>query len=213
MVKKLKTKAGEVPSISESTEKEIYQGTWPFHIDKTEPWAWQEQVFTPEECKVIIDLGKKNLQDALINNENKHNKDIRDSKISWISPGNGNEWIFQRLTDVLINLNDQYFKFELFGFAEGLQFTQYTAPGGKYREHVDSMYNGKIRKLSMTVQLSDEGDYEGGDFIINQGEEKTLPKNQGTLFAFPSYVLHGVKPVTKGTRYSLVAWISGPQFK
>jgi PKHD-type hydroxylase len=33
------------------------------------------------------------------------------------------------------------------------------------------------------------------------------------MFAFPSYVLHRVKPVTKGTRNSLVAWISGPEFK
>ena len=40
-----------------------------------------------------------------------------------------------------------------------------------------------------------------------------LPKEQGKLILFPSYVLHEVKPVTKGERYSLVAWITGPQFK
>jgi PKHD-type hydroxylase len=40
-----------------------------------------------------------------------------------------------------------------------------------------------------------------------------LPKEQGKLIAFPSYTLHEVKPVTKGERYSLVAWITGPQFK
>ena len=40
-----------------------------------------------------------------------------------------------------------------------------------------------------------------------------MSRKQGTAIAFPSYVLHGVKPVTTGTRYSLVAWITGPEFK
>jgi predicted 2-oxoglutarate/Fe(II)-dependent dioxygenase YbiX len=56
--------------------------------------------------------------------------------------------------------------------------------------------------------------YKGGDFILYEGEKLTLlPKEHGKLIAFPSYTLHEVKPVTKGERYSLVAWITGPQFK
>ena len=40
-----------------------------------------------------------------------------------------------------------------------------------------------------------------------------MQKDQGRLVAFPSYVLHQVKPVTEGERNSLVVWINGPQFK
>ena len=40
-----------------------------------------------------------------------------------------------------------------------------------------------------------------------------MDKKQGTLIMFPSYVLHEVKPVTKGERNSLVTWVTGNQFK
>ena len=40
-----------------------------------------------------------------------------------------------------------------------------------------------------------------------------MKKEQGTLILFPSYVLHEVKPVTKGERNSLVSWVTGKQFK
>ena len=38
-----------------------------------------------------------------------------------------------------------------------------------------------------------------------------LPK--GSIIIFPSFVWHRVKPVTKGTRYSLVMWNLGKPFK
>jgi PKHD-type hydroxylase len=74
--------------------------------------------------------------------------------------------------------------------------------------------NSQIRKLSLTIQLSDPFSYNGGELHLFTGNEPTIiPKEQGKLISFPSYVLHEVTPVTKGERYSLVAWITGPQFK
>lgn len=64
------------------------------------------------------------------------------------------------------------------------------------------------------MQLSDEDDYVGGDLELMFGDEpQKMIRKRGTILCFPSYVLHRVTPVTEGTRYSLVAWITGPQFK
>jgi PKHD-type hydroxylase len=107
-----------------------------------------------------------------------------------------------------------FFKFDLFGATEGFQFTKYTAPGGKYGRHIDSSPGTLIRKLSFTLQLSDPKDYQGGELCLYLGDKgEVMKKEQGHVAVFPSYVLHEVKPVTKGTRYSLVSWITGKPFK
>jgi PKHD-type hydroxylase len=196
------------------TEEPFVSGSmaWSFYKDNIELQANANQLFTKAQCESIIKLGIKGLNYAEIG-KGIVDKTTRNSRTAWISPANGNEWIFQRLTDAVLAINEHYFKFDLWGMAEGLQFTEYKEPSGMYNPHVDCMYKGPVRKLSLSVQLSDSNDYEGGEFVINNGTETISSKEQGTLIAFPSYALHGVKPVTKGTRYSLVAWMTGPQFK
>ena len=67
-----------------------------------------------------------------------------------------------------------------------------------------------LRKLSVSIQLSDPASYEGGDLEINMGSfSKTAARDKGALIIFPSYALHRVHPVTSGERHSLVAWIVG----
>jgi PKHD-type hydroxylase len=75
------------------------------------------------------------------------------------------------------------------------------------------MYGGAIRKLSVIVQLTDPEEYEGCDLNLNVGSINTMKKTQGSVIVFPSYVLHQVTPITKGTRHSLVAWLAGDPFK
>ena len=107
-------------------------------------------------------------------------------------------------------------KFKAFtcGINEGLQFTNYEAPSGKYGKHVDRGLNMPVRKLSISIQLTDPEEYEGGElYLYNDDKETLMDKTQGTLIIFPSYVLHEVMPVTKGTRNSLVTWVTGKQFK
>jgi PKHD-type hydroxylase len=62
--------------------------------------------------------------------------------------------------------------------------------------------------------LSDPEEYEGGELLLKTSAFpiKTLNK-KGTIIFFPSYVLHEVTPVTKGTRKTLVGWVLGPNFK
>ena len=190
---------------------------WVFTHDHVQDWAYRQTVFTKEECEKIIAMGESLIpEDATTigSTKNENNLSVRDSKISWIFPTEENKWVFAKLTDSIVYLNDQYFKFDLFGLTEGLQFTKYEAPGGHYVAHIDKMTGGLMRKLSITLQLSDPNDYEGGEVdLIYSASPVTMSKDQGYLVTFPSYMLHQVKPVTKGTRYSLVCWVSGPAFK
>lgn len=187
---------------------------WPFQLDHVEDWAYFQGAFSPEECKKIIEIGNARIVDQSRVRGNNLAHEIRDSKNSWIMPCEDSDWIFRRVTDIIVDLNSKFFKFDLFGFIEGFQFTRYDAPGGKYDQHIDRSLNTWTRKLSFTLQLSDPKDYTGGDLELYYGKDPTIPKKeQGYVTVFPSYVLHRVTPVTKGTRYSLVAWITGPSFK
>ena len=187
--------------------------TWAFETDKVHAWAYWDDAFSAEECKKIIEENT-NLQKAKIRNtQDDLDTKVRDSEICWITPLN-NEWIYGRLTNIITNLNQQFFNFDLFGMVENLQFTKYQAPSGFYGKHTDMAFGQLIRKLSVTVQLSDPSEYEGGDLILHFSKEpEAMEKQIGRLVVFPSFTLHEVTPVTKGTRYSLVAWITGNQFK
>lgn len=183
--------------------------TWSLEQDTIQDWAYWDNVFTKEECETIIKEGKKlGLQKGTVNGS-KFNK--RKSSLSWIYPTLEHQWMFQRVTHIVKSLNNDFFQFDLHGFDEGFQFTHYKAPGGAYGKHVDRWMNGPIRKLSITIQLSDPSTYKGGDLVI--GEDCLVPREQGKLIAFPSFIVHEVTPVTKGERYSLVAWITGKKFK
>tara|TARA_R100000773_G_C4218710_1_gene117221 strand:- start:1679 stop:2224 length:546 start_codon:yes stop_codon:yes gene_type:complete len=82
-------------------------------------------------------------------------------------------------------------------------------PGGKYEVHTDH-YTDAPRHLSIILNLNDE--YEGGDLIFTDQknfEIKRLKLGAGSIVFFPSNFMypHGIQPITKGTRYSIVAWL------
>lgn len=194
-------------------ETKFKNSSWPFKVDPTSLYAYWNNAFSKEECLNIIDIGKnRGLIKGTTFGENKDN--FRDSEISWLYPTDDMDWVYRRCTDIITSLNDNFFKFDLYGFNEGFQFTNYKAPGGKYGRHVDRGTNTIIRKLSLSIQLTDPSEYEGGELFLYENDEGIImDKTQGTLILFPSYTLHEVMPVTKGERNSLVSWITGPAFK
>lgn len=203
MSKKKTTQQIVIPSVS-----------WTLKSDLVENFAFWDGAFSSEECDAIVEAGlKRNLNVATVSNEGIVNEDIRKSNVVSLHPGEI-EWAYRRLTDIVNELNAKFFGFDLWGFGEGLQFTEYKAPSGKYDFHVDRMYSGALRKLSLVVQLTDPNKYKGGDLELSFGDPAIkMERTKGRLVAFPSFVMHRVKPVTKGTRHSLVAWVNGPQFK
>jgi len=89
-----------------------------------------------------------------------------------------------------------------------IDLLKYT-PGGKYEIHTDH-YTSSPRHLSIIMNLNDK--YEGGDLIFTDQKEKEIKRlklSKGSIVFFPSNFMypHKIEPITKGTRYSIVAWL------
>ena len=180
------------------------------------PFAWWEGAFTEQELNWLQDQAKQAQQNAQVGSVSGGvvNSNVRRSQVSWLENNSNTKWIFEKLASVVSQLNAEHFNFDLTGFGEMLQLTNYNqAENGMYGWHQD--YGGAIsRKLSMAVQLADPSEYEGGNLqVMTSGEPVNVRKQRGLIAVFPSYVLHQVTPVTQGSRQSLVAWVSGPAFK
>jgi len=172
---------------------------------------------------------KSDKGEILSEKELKDLKKKRNSNVVWLSE----PWIYNEIHPYVHQANKNAgWNFE-WDYSEACQFTKYKKDQ-YYGWHCDSWeepysnlenknFYGKIRKLSVTCVLSKPEDYEGGelefDFGASEPDKKhhtricTEIKSQGSLVIFPSFVQHRVKPVTKGTRYSLVIWSLGQPYK
>lgn len=188
-------------------------GAWPLKVDRCENWAWNVDSFTPAELDAIIAMGEADDLDRARTFGSDDPK-VRDSHVQFLFPNEITDWLFGRLAGVITAMNEQFFGFDLSGMEQGLQFTRYSAPGEHYQWHIDRGFSMATRKLSLTLQLSDPADYEGGDLELQFGNEPIkASRDRGAMTFFPSWALHRVTPVTNGVRRSLVCWVSGPPFK
>jgi len=173
--------------------------------------------FFSEALKDDIDKIKQLARDYPVIDGNVSGKvDIsyRSSQIRWIPYNESSKWLYQKCKNLLVTANKTMWNFNVTNMKENLQFTEYRADTkGHYDWHADLGDAVSTRKISMTVQLSDPSEYEGGDleFMINRSIVK-VPKIKGTVVFFPSYLQHRVTEVTSGTRHSLVTWFHGPPF-
>ncbi len=178
-------------------------------------FAWWENGFTDNELESICSMGERMSPETALVGAGLANEDIRGSNVSWLE---SDGWLGEKLQHIARQLNGKYFGLDLWGFAEKFQYTTYKYVK-KSKQHYDwHMDNGPNdntpRKLSLVLQLSNPTEYEGGDLELMTGCKPEICKKQkGLLYAFPSYVLHRVTPITKGTRRTLVVWIAGPRFK
>lgn len=191
-------------------------------------------IISPEICDRIIEIGKnKVIQYGTTNDVNwdetgnysKEDLDSilpkRNSHVSWLTE----PWIYNIIkphinqANKLANWNFQW------DTTEQAQFTIYE-PGQFYDWHPDQHHKtygednafcGKTRKISTTLLLNDPSEFEGGELEFQTTRTETEVckglDRKGSLVVFPSFVYHRVKPVTKGTRYSLVTWNLGWPFR
>lgn len=185
------------------------------NIDQTNYYTFGK-IFSDEELVWISNL--QNLYPlvgaTVIGSESETNP-IRKSSIKWIHHDEYSAWLYDKMVDLAIKANNELWDFNLHSVLDSIQYTEYYNDGGHYDWHVD-VGPGSInhRKISITVQLSDPEEYEGGDFELwTGGEFKTLPKSKGDVIIFPSFLMHRITPITKGTRKSLVLWIGGGSYK
>jgi len=148
-------------------------------------------------------------------------EDIRTSKIKWIPQTEEWNWLYEKLMMFARIANDEMWQFDLTSAPEHIQYTEYHGDvNGEYSWHQDIGPDElSTRKISITVQLSDNSEYEGGDLKFWLGgknlEDNALfaQRGKGTVILFPSYLYHAVTPVTKGIRKSFVLWLGGGHYK
>lgn len=160
----------------------------------------------------ILDAAaQQEARDALLDGGVEDTKSRR-SKVIFLS----DVAIKMELYNVIAEVNREHFQFDIDPICH-LQYTEYDAEYlGHYDWHFDDpiIKKPQVRKLSMSMPLSDPDDYQGGNFEIEGIDvpaEKT--RGKGSMLIFPSFCGHRVTPVTKGKRKSLVAWFSGPAWR
>lgn len=182
-----------------------------------ETFATWQNGFSDAELAQVIQLGESRRKtEGTISSAQVTDANVRLSMVSWIEQNQESVWLYDKIGFIARQLNGQFFSFDLQGFAEGFQYTVYDTPGSHYDWHMDKgvMNGNPPRKLSFSIQLSDPSEYEGGDLEFMTGVDiLKAPRNKGIVIAFPSWVVHRVTPVTKGTRRSLVVWICGPAWR
>ena len=211
-----------------------------------------QSALSPRICDAIVDYGKQHQTQMAVTgglgrdeNENAYKSDgtmkkgaiknlqkKRKSEIVWMN----DKWIYKEIHPFIHEANKKSgWNFD-WDFSESCQFTKYGV-GQHYGWHCDSWdkpydkpnepnSHGKIRKLSVTVSLSDPSEYEGGNLEFDFRNQVDWERNKkskikecteirprGSIIVFPSFVWHRVNPVTRGTRYSLVIWNLGRPFR
>ena len=211
-----------------------------------------QSALTPRMCDDIVAYGKQHQAEMavtggvtkkvetggkLTNKEIKNIQKKRDSDIVWMN----DKWIYDAVHPYIHEANKLAgWNFE-WDWSESCQFTKYGV-GQYYGWHCDSweepyqrkqnedgtypIDHGKIRKLSVTISLTEPDEYVGGNLEFDfrnqidwerdkksKIKECTEIRPRGSIIVFPSFVWHRVAPVTKGVRNSLVVWNLGYPFK
>jgi len=175
-----------------------------------------KQAFDEEEIKSILKLVKEIPESPPILADGKTHTEMRKSIIKWIEPlDSRHNWLYEKIAWLFANANKELYQVNISGFTESIQFTIYDADknGGFYDWHADMGKSAPHRKLSMSIQLSDESDYDGCDLQLQFTKAPfSISKKKGSAVVFPSFTQHRVLPITRGKRIALVCWISGPPY-
>ena len=175
-------------------------------------------LFTPDQCQKIIDAGRRQKPQQASVGMGRPQGGVdtkkRTTTISWI-PFKEMEPMYNDINIFIQKANKNHFGFGDIQITEQAQFTEYPE-GGFYDWHMDTdvnmHYEPPVRKISMTLLLSPENQFEGGNLELMAPGKKVNLK-QGHAIIFASFLNHRVAPVTKGVRQSLVMWFGGEPFK
>lgn len=203
-----------------------------FHQPENDPqqWYWYQNGLSQEEVQKIIKLASELPVERATtigsdgeDHEGNDPDGIRSSMVKWIPQNSNWDWLYKKMTEWAVEANKELWNFDLHSAPENIQYTEYYAhENGHYDWHQD-IGPGELpskRKISITVQLSDSEEYEGGELQITTGGDtsnnwgaQTCPRGRGVVVLFPSYMMHRVSPVKEGTRKSLVLWVGGSHYK
>jgi Rps23 Pro-64 3,4-dihydroxylase Tpa1-like proline 4-hydroxylase len=180
-------------------------------MDHTEAIVEIKNVVNPIFIKKMVNLIKHKSKENLTVKSGL-NKDIRNVKgyhLNFNTPTNLFYWNYvkKEIERLYFFYKSKFPKMESNKINQ-IDLLKYT-PGGKYEIHTDH-YTTATRHLSIIINLNDN--YEGGDLIFTDQKEKEIKRlklGKGSTVFFPSNFMypHGIQSITKGTRYSIVAWL------
>ena len=137
--------------------------------------------------------------------------ETRKSTINWLSEELTTKTIVESIVSQVNASNfDLYFT-----YAPDWQYTIYSDKADHYDWHTDEEdpddpdEDRFIRTVSVSVCLSSDDQYEGGEFFIKDGSEQNVrvfKMRYGDFIVFPSTIEHRVNALRDGQRASLVAW-------
>jgi PKHD-type hydroxylase len=166
--------------------------------------------FSTLECERVIALsqGQAALRSVM---PGRNAGSIRDSDLFWVPRTAQTDWIFERVRDAATQYNSRY-GFALSEEIGQLQLTRY-AQDQLYDWHMDLGPGAmSLRKITVVVELGAEG-YDGGgtEVFYGEGVKNRIALSTGDALIFPSFIMHRALPVCRGTRWTLVSWLTGPQ--
>lgn len=173
-----------------------------------------DNYFTEQEVEQIIDLEDlQQFSKGKIGDAESTNLEHRDSDISWLHPSPNSDWVFNKFSNLVGQVNHSHFMYDIDGF-DAFQYTKY-----KTKQHYDwhfdvyTQYVQWERKISAVIMLTDPEKYKGGELEVivdgNITKPVSLKPKLGSVVFFASWMPHRVAPVKAGVRKSLVAWIMG----
>ena len=187
--------------------------------------CWYETRIPEPLMKILIDDLDKVDENIFIKSEvNPQNSKIKDnvrkSQHCWIP---STHWIGGFLWHFIKMANKDNFLYDISDIENDLiQYTQYNK-GDFYKWHTDmdicdiNEPDQLVRKLSFTLQLTNEDEYTGGNLEFADFDDSSytfsVPKSRGTVIVFDSRVPHRVTPVESGIRKSLVGWVVGKRWR
>ena len=184
-----------------------------FNQHYTSPSGLPDEILNSlcEQCRNC----EKDLTPSLVLGNTVVDKEKRFSKNIWIPT---DHWIAGVMAHMVRCANDSLFKFDLTEWASQIQYTVYEGEGSKYNWHTDNgaskFKNAEVRKLSISLFLSDPNEYEGGEFqLLDADKMHSYKAPKGTAVIFPSTRVHRVRPLKSGVRKSLVGWYGGPPWR
>jgi|688.fasta_scaffold251665_3 hypothetical protein len=175
-----------------------------------------ENFLTSDECITLIKLGESTnltqMKSSLVvngkvlseNTEYSGNKRMG----TYFTNGLLDLPILKELTDKIITLSNELNPYNgiTYNRIHNYSFNRY-GEGDFLDWHPDSheIVNGAT--ITYIIQLNDQ--YEDGDvkYIVNEIEH-SVPKKEGSVFIFDSNIVHSVKEITSGIRYSINVWPS-----
>ena len=172
-------------------------------------------VLTPGQCEMLRQdaeiIGMKRAPVLAKDGVTQKVSRTRTCSSCWIPFSQHHKWIYNVMKEITESINAEQWRFDIQGIQQ-LQVLRYR-PFQRFKWHWDS-YTASDRKLTAVVNLSAPHEYIGGGLQVKADiENARFIREQGAGCWFPSYLEHRARAPIWGTRWVLVAWFTGPNWR